>query len=95
MISPFLNLYSVAFLAGGAVVSALRFRREPTLRDRYVGNILIATGAILPGIGGTFTRFGHVEVLYVTELLGLILIFLGYRRCIRAPRPRAETASAT
>ncbi|HSM13457.1 MAG TPA: TonB-dependent receptor [Thermoanaerobaculia bacterium] len=94
--SPFINLYSVAFLAGGAFVSALRFRREPELRSRYVGNILIALGAILPGIGGTFTRFGVVEMLYVTELAGLLLIFFGYRKCIQAPSPapRAHVAAA-
>lgn len=95
LISPFINLYSVAFLAGGAIVSALRFRREPTLHDRYAGNIWIAIGAILPGIGGSFTRAGFVEVLYVTELVGLLLIYLGYRRCVAAPRPAAvapETA---
>lgn len=86
--SPFINLYSVAFLAGGAWLSALRYRREPSLRDRYVGNILIAIGAILPGIGGSFTRFGVVEMLYITELAGLLMIFLGYRRCVSAPAPQ-------
>jgi hypothetical protein len=40
--------------------------------------VLIAIGAILPGIGGTFTRFGHTEVLYVTELIGLLVIYLGF-----------------
>ena len=40
---------------------------------------LIAIGALLPGIGGAFTRAGYVEVLYVGELIGLILIFRGYR----------------
>jgi len=33
----------------------------------------------LPGIGGTFTRMGYVNVLFVTELTGLILIYIGYR----------------
>ena len=42
------------------------------------GNVFIAVGAILPGIGGSFTRAGYVEVLYVTELMGLLLIWLGY-----------------
>ncbi len=79
LLSPFINLYSVAFLAGGAAVSALRYRRAAALRHRYVGNILIAIGAILPGIGGAMTRAGYVEVLYVTELLGLLLIYAGYR----------------
>jgi hypothetical protein len=92
--SPFINLYSLAFLAGGAFVSAWRYRRELALRDRYVGNILIAIGAVLPGIGGSFTRFGYVEVLYVTELLGLSLIYWGYRRCITAPAPAAAPAAA-
>jgi hypothetical protein len=87
-ISPFLNLYAVAFLVGGAIVSALHFRKSPELRSRFVGNVLIAIGGILPGIGGTFTRFGWVEVLYVTELMGLLLIFAGYKACLASPRPR-------
>ncbi len=78
-ISPFFNLYAVAFLVGGAILSAVRFRTSPNLRHRYVGNILIAVGAILPGIGGAMTRAGYVEVLYVTELAGLLLIYAGYR----------------
>ncbi|MCP3961079.1 MAG: hypothetical protein GY719_24805 [bacterium] len=82
LMTPFVNLYAVAFLAGGAALSAWKFFRQPELRNRYLGNILIATGAILPAIGGTATRFGYVEVLYVTELAGLLLIFAGYRKCV-------------
>jgi len=48
-----------------------------------LGNTFIALGGLLPGIGGGFTRFGHVEVLYVTELIGLLLILAGYRRITR------------
>jgi hypothetical protein len=36
--------------------------------SRVIANVLIAIGAILPGIGGTATRMGYTEVLYVTEL---------------------------
>ncbi|WP_405284459.1 hypothetical protein V3331_02605 [Gaopeijia maritima] len=36
-------------------------------------------GALLPGIGGMATRMGHTEVLYVMELIGLLLIWAGYR----------------
>ncbi len=91
LVSPFLNLYALGFLVGGAVLSALRFRKAPELRDRFLGNVWIAVGGILPGIGGSFTRFGWVEVLYVTELLGLLLIYAGYRLCIAAPRPQPAT----
>jgi hypothetical protein len=82
MISPFINTYAAVFLIGGAIVSAFRYRASPDKRHKYVGNILIAIGAILPGIGGTFTRMGHVEVLYITEFVGLLLIYAGYRQNI-------------
>ena len=77
--SPFINLYAAIFLIGGAVLSAVRYWRRGDSGPRATGNGLIALGALLPGIGGSFTRFGHVEVLYVTEFVGLLLIFAGYR----------------
>lgn len=43
-----------------------------------IGNIAIALGGLLPGIGGSFTKFGYTEVLYVTEFIGLACIFYGY-----------------
>ena len=81
--SPFVNLYAVVFLIGGAILSALRYSGNPATRHRAMANVLIAFGAILPGIGGTATRMGHTEVLYVTELAGLILTWLGYRMSVR------------
>ncbi len=94
LISPFFNLYAVVFLVGGAIVSALRFKKSPELRNRYVGNILIAVGAILPGIGGALTRAGYVEALYVTELVGLVLIYVGYRKNIAVKRPAERRFAA-
>jgi hypothetical protein len=90
LFSPFVNIYSVVFLVGGAVVSAVRFRKAEALRNRYTGNILIAVGALLPGIGGTMTRAGYVEWLYVTELLGLIFIYAGYRLNISGRQSRKK-----
>jgi len=87
LFSPFANLYAVVFLIGGAILSALRYARDRSTRHRVYANILIAVGAILPGIGGTFTRMGYVEVLYVTELAGLILTWAGYRMSV-SPSPR-------
>lgn len=76
--SPFVNTYAFIFLVGGAVVSAMHYRRREGGRNAFVGNVLIAVGAVLPGIGGTFTRLGHVEVLYVTEFVGICFIWAGY-----------------
>jgi hypothetical protein len=77
--SPFINTYAFIFLVGGAVLSAYRFHKSRQTYHRFVGNVFIAIGALLPGIGGTFTRFGYTEVLYVTELAGIVLIYVGYR----------------
>ena len=79
LFSPLANLYAVVFLIGGALWSAWRYWKRGDASSRVLGNILIAVGAILPGIGGSFARMGQVEVLYVTELIGLVLIWLGYR----------------
>ena len=83
LFSPFLNLYALTFLVGGAAISAWKFSRAAKARNRYLGNIFIAVGALLPGIGGTLTRFGYVEALYFTELVGLFMIFVGYRTCLK------------
>ena len=83
--SPFINLYAFVFLVGGAIRSAVHFARKHETRHRFIGNVMIAVGALLPGIGGTFTRFGYTEVLYVTEFIGLGLIFMGYRTVVGRP----------
>lgn len=76
--SPFVNLYSFIFLVGGAIYSAVKYARQKDKERRFIGNIFIAVGALLPGIGGAFTRAGYVNVLFVTELIGLVLIYVGY-----------------
>ena len=98
LFSPFINLYAATFLIGGAALSAWRFRKDDSARHRFIGNVLIAVGALLPGIGGTATRFGHTEVLYITELLGLLLIWAGYaynvKPGVRGAPPQEEGAPA-
>ena len=79
LFSPFINIYAFFFLVGGAVWSAVKYARNQSSDPRQVwGNVLIAVGALLPGIGGSMARMGQVEVLYVTELVGLSLIWGGY-----------------
>ena len=99
LFSPFINLYAAIFLIGGAALSAWRYRLDPAARHRFIGNCYIAVGALLPGIGGTATRFGHTEVLYVMELIGIVLIWIGYTYNVRpgtrsAPREGLASAKA-
>jgi hypothetical protein len=80
-VSPFINSLAALFLIGGAFYSAYNYRKSYEMRNRYIGNIWIAVGAILPGIGGVFSRIGHTEILYIGEFLGILLIYFGYKYC--------------
>jgi hypothetical protein len=82
VLTPFFNLYGTVTLVGGAAWSAWLFWRKRILLHRVLGNVLIATGAILPAFGGAFSRFGISGTLYFSELLGALLIFIGYLRAI-------------
>lgn len=82
LFSPLVNLYAVVFLVGGAIWSAWRYWKRGDASSRVAGNALIAVGAILPGIGGSMARMGVVEVLYATELVGILLIWGGYRAIV-------------
>ena len=85
--SPFSNTYALIFLVGGAAWSATQYARKQGSGNRMWGNIWIAVGALLPGIGGSFTRFGFTEALFITEFFGIILIWVGYRLMIRVDAP--------
>lgn len=82
LLTPFINLYAVFFLIGGAIYSSVKYFKSKQLLNRAKGNALIAFGAILPGIGGTLAKAGYVEALYIGEFLGIIFIYMGYKMCI-------------
>jgi hypothetical protein len=86
-ITPFLNIYGFMFLVGGAIYSAIQYYRTMTDKSKCWGNVLIAVGGLLPAIGGTSSKFGHIEVLYVTEFVGICLIHLGYQRMKSSAMP--------
>jgi hypothetical protein len=81
LLTPFINIYAAIFLIGTAFWSAIRFAKIENGRNRAIGNILITIGALLPGIGGGMAKAGMVEALYIGEFVGIILIWLGYRKC--------------
>ena len=89
--TPVINLYAVVFLIGLAAWSAWNFARSGGNARGAIGNALIATGAMLPAIGGGMAKAGAVEVLYVGEFLGIILIWIGYVFCVKTSRS-AKTA---
>lgn len=78
VLTPFFNIYGTVALVGGAIYSAWIFWRRRIMPHRVTGNILIAVGAMMPAMSGTLSRIGLTEWLYLGELLGAILIFIGF-----------------
>jgi hypothetical protein len=64
-------------LAGGALYSAWKLRAGGGSGRRAAGCILIAIGTIAVALGGTLTRFGRPEYLYLTMAFGIAVIFAG------------------
>jgi hypothetical protein len=81
-------------LVGGAVWSAWVFWRKRVLLHRAIGNVLIAVGAMLPALGGGFSRFGLSGALYLCEFLGAILMFIGFLRAITPIKGEQKTAAS-
>jgi hypothetical protein len=94
LLTILLNIYGTFTLVGGAIYSAFIFWRKRVLFNRMVGNILIAAGALLPAIGGSFIRMGLPDFLYVSEFLGAILMYLGFLQATAAV-PVKSTSTAT
>lgn len=91
-VSPFINSLAALFLVGGAIYSAIHFFGHPESRHVSIGNIFIAVGALLPGVGGMGSRMGHTELLYIAEFIGVILIWIGYKYCQRPLDPAKLSA---
>ncbi len=78
LLTILLNTYGTLTLVGGAIYSAYIFWRKRILFNRMIGNILIAAGAILPAMGGSFVQMGLPDILYLSEFLGAVLMFVGF-----------------
>ncbi len=77
----FFNIFGTLALVGGALYSGWYFWRRRALRHRVLSNVLIAVGAILPAAGGALVKVeGSFQGLYVLELAGIVIIFLGFLR---------------
>ena len=73
-----LNIYGTLTLVGGAIYSAFLFWRKKVLANRMFGNILIAAGALSPAMGGSLLKAGYTDMLYISEFVGVILMFVGF-----------------
>jgi hypothetical protein len=90
------NIYGTVALVGGALYSAYIFWRKRIMPQRVLGNVFIALGGLSPALGGTLARIGAPEFLYLSELIGVIVIFIGFRLATaQQPVPVQSAPAAT
>jgi hypothetical protein len=95
LLTILLNIYGTFTLVGGAVYSAYIFWRKRVLFNRMIGNILIAIGAIMPAMGGSFLRMGLPDFLYLSEFLGVILMYIGFLQATATVPVESTSAAPT
>lgn len=78
LLTILLNIYGTLTLVGGAIYSAFLFWRKKILANRMFGNILIAAGALSPAMGGSLLKAGLTDMLYLSEFVGAILMYIGF-----------------
>jgi hypothetical protein len=88
-----LNIYGTITLVGGAIYSAFLFWRKRVLVNRMLGNVLIAAGALMPAMAGSLIKAGYVDFLYLSEFLGVVLMYSGFMLAT-STRPVERSVSA-
>jgi len=87
-------LYGTVTLVGGALYSAYIFLRKRIMPQRVLGNVFIAIGGLSPALGGTLTARGLGDYLFVSELVGAVLLFIGFRLATTQQPVEATSAPA-
>lgn len=72
-----INVIGTLIIVGGLLWSVWRFQRTGSHRNRMIGCLLIVVGTLTVAMGGTLTRFGQYEYLYIAMSVGIALIFGG------------------
>ena len=82
-------------LLGGIVWSAWGMRGRPDLRDRTAGAVGIALGATIVAVGsGVGAGLNNPPIFSLCLALGIVVMFAGFLRTARAPRPAASGSTA-
>ena len=85
LLAAVLNIYGTLLLVGGALWSCVIYFDRSLDRRRRAGyralsTLLIAGGSFIVALAGSFEALGRGEFLYLAEIVGITVIFLGFLR---------------
>lgn len=87
-----LNTFGAVAFILGAAWSAYRFARMQAMGERAVATALIAVGGLIAAGAHSLGVLSGIELFRISELLALILIFVGFLMSTPAPKRAASTA---
>jgi len=82
-----LNSFGTLFLIGGSLLAILR-------RQRVRTNVWIGTGALVVALATGMSRAGSYSFVYAGELIGISMMFFGFRFAAASPPKPAPAGSA-
>jgi len=94
-VTVLINAVGTFIIVGGTAWSVWRFWRAGTHRNRMAGCARICGGTLAVAAGGSLTRLGHYEYLYIAMSIGVAMIFAGVLASRRLDKARHLAAAAT
>jgi len=94
LLTILLNIYGTIALVGGAIYSAYLFWRKKVLANRMTGSLLIALGALMPAMAGSLVKAGLLDFLYLSEFVGVVLMYAGFLLATAEKPVAAKVAEA-
>jgi hypothetical protein len=95
VVTIIINSVSTLIIVGGTGYSVWNFARKGIMRNRMIGCALILLGTLSVAAGGSLTRLGHYEYLYIAMSIGIALIFLGVLSTRRPDRVAPHSGRAS
>jgi hypothetical protein len=87
-----LNIFGTIAFAGGALWSAYKFARTRTMGDRVLATVLIGVGGFIAAGAHSLGVVSGIELFRVSELVALIVIFIGF--LLSSPSPQKNSVAA-
>ncbi len=87
-----LNTFGVIAFVGGALWSVYHFARMQAMGERALATGLIAIGGIIAAVAHSLGVLSGIELFRISELLALILIFVGF---LLSSRPAGQAVKSS
>jgi hypothetical protein len=78
LLTPIFNVYGTGALVIGVAISLSNYLWSGGNGRRTAGTAVIGAGVLVIALGGTLSRAGLPEALYVSELVALLIILVGF-----------------